>query len=71
MAFFKPMGVIFVNIYKDINEWIAFCDELVYQMRDFKSSDYKKGMADGVEMAVDMFKSYLSNYPEFVDPDSK
>lgn len=57
-----------MELFKDINEWIAFCDELVYQMRDFKSSDYKKGVADGVEMAVDMLKSYLSDYPEFNDP---
>jgi hypothetical protein len=57
-----------VGIFEDINEWIAFCDELVYQMRDFKSSDYKKGVADGVEMAVDMFKAYLKDYPEFNDP---
>lgn len=57
-----------MNLIEDIKEWIAFCDELVYQMRDFKSSEYKKGMADGVEMAVDMLKDYLQEYPEFADP---
>ncbi|NLT93978.1 MAG: hypothetical protein GXW85_00295 [Clostridia bacterium] len=57
-----------MGIFEDIKEWMAFCDELVYQMRDFKSSEYKKGVADGVEMAVDMLKSYLKEYPELNDP---
>jgi hypothetical protein len=60
-----------VSLVEDIKEWIAFCDVLVYEMRDFKSSDYKKGMADGVEMAVDMLRGYLSEYPEFKDPQNK
>jgi len=62
------MGVMPVKVFQDIKEWIAFCDELVYQMRDFKSSDYKKGVADGIEMAVDMLKGYLNEYPEFNTP---
>jgi len=57
-----------VKLVDDIKEWLAFCDELVYQMRDFKSSEYKKGVADGIEMAVDMLKGYLEDYPEFFDP---
>lgn len=65
------MGVWEVKLKDDINEWMAFCDELVYQMRDFKSSDYKKGVADGIEMAVDMLKGYLEEYPEFKDPEKK
>ncbi|MFZ5945996.1 MAG: hypothetical protein ACOYVD_18045 [Bacillota bacterium] len=57
-----------MKIMDDIKEWVTFCDELVYQMRDFKSSEYKKGVADGIEMAVDMLKGYLEDYPEFKDP---
>lgn len=48
----------------DIKEWMEFCDELVYQIRDFKSSEYKKGMAEGINMAVDMLKDYLEDHPE-------
>lgn len=57
-----------MQLSEDIKEWIAFCDELVYQMKDFKSSEYKKGVAEGIEMAVDMLKGYLEEYPEFNDP---
>jgi len=71
LAFLNLVGVMPVKLSDDIKEWIAFCDELVFQMRDFKSSDYKKGVADGIEMAVDMFKGYLSEYPEFNDPEKK
>ncbi|MFZ7103286.1 MAG: hypothetical protein ACOWWO_11620 [Peptococcaceae bacterium] len=56
-----------MKVMDDIKEWVAFCDELVYQMRDFKSSEYKKGVADGIEMAVDMLKGYLEDYPEYKD----
>lgn len=53
-----------MSLQKDIKEWQAFCEELVYQMRDYKSSEYKKGVADGIEMAVDMLKEYLKDCPE-------
>jgi len=57
-----------VQLSEDIKEWITFCDELVYEMKDFKSSEYKQGVADGIEMAVDMLKEYLKEYSEFNDP---
>lgn len=57
-----------MKLVSDINEWIKFCGELVYEMRDYKSSDYKQGMAEGVEMAVAMLTEYLQDYPEFNDP---
>lgn len=53
-----------MRLKEDIKEWLAFCDELVYQMKDFKSSEYKKGVADGIEMAVDMLREYLKDCPE-------
>jgi len=65
------LGVMSVNLFEDIKEWITFCDELVYEMQDFKSNEYKQGVADGIEMAVDMFKGYLNEYPEFSDPKKK
>lgn len=58
-----------MKLVSDIKEWINFCDELVYEIRDYKSSDYKKGVAEGVEMAVAMLKDYLREYPEFNDPE--
>lgn len=55
-------------VFDDIKEWMEFCDELAFQMDDFKSSDFKQGMAEGVRMAANMLREYMVEYPEFNDP---
>jgi len=57
-----------VKLAEDIQEWLDFCDQLVYEIRDFKATDYKKGVADGIEMAMNMLKEYLKDYPDFFPP---
>lgn len=52
----------------DVTEWVAFCDDLVAEMKGTKASEYKQGLAEGVEMAAQMLRDYLVDYPEFIDP---
>ncbi|SMB80217.1 hypothetical protein SAMN00017405_0848 [Desulfonispora thiosulfatigenes DSM 11270] len=52
------------NLRESLAEYISFSDRLVYEMRDFKSDEYRAGVADGIEMAIDMLKSYLEGFPE-------
>lgn len=55
----------------DVLEWLDFCDRLSAEMKDSKASDYRIGLAEGVEMAADMLRDYLVEYPEYVDPKEK
>lgn len=55
----------------DLIEYIDFCDDLVKEMQDTKSSEYKMGVADGIEQALSMLRDYLIEYPDFVDPKHK
>lgn len=55
----------------DVIEWVEFCDNLVAELKGSKASDYRIGMADGIEMAAEMLRNYLVDYPEFVDPKEK
>ena len=41
------------------------------ELKGSKASDYRIGMAEGIEMAADMLRNYLVDYPEFVDPKEK
>jgi len=52
----------------DCIEWLDFCDKLALEMQTTKADDYKMGMGDGLAMAADMFRDYLVEYPDFVDP---
>lgn len=55
----------------DVIEWLDFCDNLVTEMKDSKASDYRIGLAEGIEMATAMLRDYLVDYPEYVDPKEK
>lgn len=55
----------------DVIEWMDFCDNLVAELKGSKASDYRIGMAEGIEMAADMLRNYLVEYPEFIDPKEK
>lgn len=33
--------------------------QLIEEIRDFKASEYKNGMADGIEIAIESLKIYL------------
>lgn len=52
---------------ESLSELVSFSDKLIFEMRDFKSDEYRMGVADGVEMALDMLKSYLEDFPELKD----
>lgn len=52
------------NLRESLAELISFSDRLVYEMRDFKSGEYRSGVADGIEMAIDMLKNHLEDFPE-------
>ncbi len=55
----------------DLNEYIDFCDDLIRELKDTKASDYKMGVADGMEQAISMLCDYLVEYPGFIDPKHK
>lgn len=52
---------------QSIDEFYSYSDRLVYEMRDFKASEYRSGVADGIDMALDMLKDYLYDFPEIYD----
>lgn len=60
-----------MSLMDDVIEWLDFCDHLAQEMKDSKASDYRIGLAEGVEMAADMLRDYLVEYPEYVDPKEK
>lgn len=55
----------------DCMEWLNFCEDLIREISDSKSSDFKRGQVDGLRLATDMLRDYLVDYPEFVDPKYK
>ena len=55
----------------DMIQYLSFCEDMIYEMSDTKSSDYKHGVIEGLQMAMDMCRGYLECYPEFVDPRDK
>lgn len=55
----------------DCMEWLDFCDDLIREITDSKSSDFKRGQVDGIMMATEMLKDYLMDYPGYVDPKHK
>ena len=56
---------------EDMMEYLGFFDDLAREMNDTKSSDYKIGMAEGIEMCANMLRAYLVDYPGFVVPKRK
>ena len=40
-------------------------------MKNTKSSEYKMGIADGMEQMLTMLYDYLEEYPDFIDPRHK
>lgn len=55
----------------DINGFMDFLYDYIYEMKATKSSEYKLGKADGLQEAYDMLRDYVIDYPEFVDPNHK
>lgn len=55
----------------DMIEYLGFCEDMIYEMKDTKASDYKVGIVEGLEMATSMLRDYLEAYPDFVDPSKK
>lgn len=65
------LGGFKVALMDDMIEYLGFCDDLAREMGDTKSSEYKAGMVEGLEMAANMLRDYLVDYPDFVDPKLK
>lgn len=47
-----------------IERWERENSTLLYEIRGYKSSEYKIGFADGLEQALESLKSYLSECTE-------
>lgn len=60
-----------MTLMQDMIQYLEFCEDMIYEMKDTKSSDYKHGIVEGLEMATSMLRDYLETYPDFVDPKVK
>jgi hypothetical protein len=60
-----------MTLMQDMIQYLEFCEDMIYEMKDTKSSDYKVGIVEGLEMATSMLRDYLEAYPDFVDPKAK
>ena len=60
-----------MSLVEELNGYVDFCYDLMVEMRDTKSSEYKMGVADGMEQALTMLYDYLEEYPGFIDPRHK
>lgn len=60
-----------MTLMQDMIQYLEFCEDMIYEMKDTKSSDYKVGIVEGLEMATSMLRDYLEAYPDFVDPKVK
>ena len=57
-----------MSLMDDCVELLAFWDAYAYEMKNTKASEYKMGIGEGIEQAAEMLRTYLVEYPEFVDP---
>ncbi len=60
-----------MSLVEELNGYVDFCYDLMVEMRDTKSSEYKMGVADGLAQALEMLYPYLEDDPEFIDPRHK
>ena len=60
-----------MSLMDDLNGYVDFCYDSMMEMKNTKSSEYKMGIADGMEQMLTMLYDYLEEYPEFIDPRHK
>ena len=48
-----------MDIKEAIQKWRQEYETIVAEIRDFKADEYKSGLADGIEMAIDSLATYL------------
>lgn len=54
-----------MKIKEAIEAWIKENEEIIAEVRSFKSDEYKSGMADGIEIAIETLKAYLSECEDY------
>lgn len=54
-----------MKIKEAIKIWIKDNEEIIAEMKDFKSDEYKTGLAEGLEIALDSLKAYLSECEDY------
>lgn len=60
-----------MSLMDDLNGYVDFCNDLMLEMKNTKSGEYKMGVADGIQQTLEMLYDYLECYPGFVDPRHK
>jgi len=54
-----------MKIKEAIEKWLQENKALVAEIKDYKSDEYKSGIADGIEIALESLKVYLEECDDF------
>lgn len=60
-----------MSLMDDLNGYVDYCYDIMTEMKNTKSGEYKMGIADGMQDALFMLFDYLEDYPDFIDPRHK
>ena len=67
----KRLGEREMSLMDDLNSYVDYCYDIMTEMKNTKSGEYKMGIADGMQDALFMLFDYLEDYPDFIDPRHK
>ncbi|MBZ4686894.1 MAG: hypothetical protein PWQ96_558 [Clostridia bacterium] len=54
-----------MKIKEAVEKWQQEYEAIVAEIRDFKSDEYKSGLADGIEMAIESLLVYLEECDDY------